>query len=168
MARPLCQCWRVAQLAQRHAPRLLAADGHIATQRSCVVLSIIATSGAGLAAQRGSQRPAIAIPSSWHCPGTRDMSLETKRCRHVAVAMPIAAIGLIVTMDSCQQCPQPQQPDVAYHRTLVDSAAHSLGPTIWGFHKSQILGDLRRNDGRWNTWTSQQRVNQTIVEGGCG
>ena len=60
--------------------------GHIASQRFCVVLSIMGTSGAGLVAQRGSQRPRNGHPLSWHRLGPRDMPLEAKRSRHVAVA----------------------------------------------------------------------------------
>jgi hypothetical protein len=70
--------------------------GHIASQRFCVVLSIMETSGAGLVAQRGSQRPAMAIPSSWHRLGPRDMSFEAKRFRHVAVAIPELRISRVI------------------------------------------------------------------------
>jgi hypothetical protein len=41
-------------------------------------LSIMGTSGAGLVAQRGSQRPAMAIPLSWHRLDPGDMPLESK------------------------------------------------------------------------------------------
>jgi hypothetical protein len=37
-----------------------------------------------------------------------------------------------------------------------------------GVPQDQIPVDLQRNDGRWNTWTSQQRTNQTILGGACG
>jgi hypothetical protein len=56
---------------------------------------------------------------SLHRLGPRDMPVKLKRCRHVAVAIPIVAIGGVVAMGSCQQSPQPQQPDVAYHQTLI-------------------------------------------------
>jgi hypothetical protein len=67
--------------------------GHIASQRFCVVLSIMGTGGAGLVAQRGSQRPAMAIPLSWHRLGPGDMPLEAKGSRHVAVAIPQVRIS---------------------------------------------------------------------------
>ena len=62
--------------------------GHIASQRFCVVLSIMGTSVAGSVARRGSQRPAMAIQSSWHCLGPSDVPLVAKRSRQVAVAIP--------------------------------------------------------------------------------
>ena len=40
-------------------------------------------------------------------------------CRHLAVAIPIVAVGVLVTTSPCQQCAQPQQPDFAYHQSLV-------------------------------------------------
>ena len=58
-------------------------------------------------------------PPSWHRLGPRDMSFVAKRSRHVAVAVPIVAIGGVVAMGSCQQCAQPQQPDVAHHQTVI-------------------------------------------------
>jgi hypothetical protein len=93
--------------------------GHIASQQFCVVLSIWGTSGAGLVAQRGSQRPAMAIPLSWHRLGPGDMPLEAKGSRHVAVATAVVAIGGVVAMGSYQQCAQPQQPNLAHHQTLI-------------------------------------------------
>jgi hypothetical protein len=79
--------------------------GHIASQRFCFVLSIWGgTSGAGLVAQRGSQRPAMAIPPSWHCLGPGDMPFEAKRFRIVAVAIPIIAIGGVVAMAATRAC----------------------------------------------------------------
>jgi hypothetical protein len=71
------------------------------------------TSGAGLVAQRGSQRPAMAIPLSWHRLGPRDMSLEAKRSRHVAVAIPEVRISCGIAVSPRQESPQPQQPDLA-------------------------------------------------------
>src|SRR5271166_4443805 len=54
----------------------------------CRVEHLWGTSGAGLVAQRGSQRPAMAILLSWHRLGPRDMPLEAERFRHVAVVIP--------------------------------------------------------------------------------
>jgi hypothetical protein len=48
----------------------------------------------------------------------RDMPLEAKRFRHVAVAISEVAVGGFVTTCPRQQCSQPQQPDVAYHQTF--------------------------------------------------
>ena len=70
------------------------------------------TSGAGLVAQRGSQRPAMAIPPSWHCLGPGDMSLEAKRFRHVAVAIPEVRVSGGIAVRPRQESPQPQQPDL--------------------------------------------------------
>jgi hypothetical protein len=92
--------------------------GHIASQRFCVVLSILGTSGAGLVAQHGSQRPAMAIPSSRHRLGPRDMSLEAKRSRHVAVAIPEIRISRVIAVRLRQKSPQPQQPNLSYRQTL--------------------------------------------------
>jgi hypothetical protein len=47
------------------------------------------------------------------------MPLEAKRFRHVAVAIPVFTIAGLVTVGTGQQRAQPQQPDVAYHQTLV-------------------------------------------------
>ena len=65
--------------------------------------------GAGLVVQRGSQRPAMAIPLSWHCLGPRDMSLVAKRFRHVAVAIPEVRVSRVITASLRQESPQPQQ-----------------------------------------------------------
>ena|ERR1700682_5243475 len=64
---------------------------------------------------RGSEDP----PPSRHRLAPGDMSLEAKRCRHGAVAVPIVAVGVLVTVSLGQQRPEPQQPDVTYHQTLV-------------------------------------------------
>jgi hypothetical protein len=79
--------------------------GHIASQRFRVVLSIRATSGAGLVAQRGSQRPAMAIPLSLHFLAPGDMPLVAKCFRHVAVAIPIVSIGGVVAVSPRQESP---------------------------------------------------------------
>jgi len=72
--------------------------GHIASQRFCVVLSINGTSGAGLVAQRGSQRPAMAIPLSRHFLAPGDMPFEAKGFRHVAVAIPEVCVSSVVAV----------------------------------------------------------------------
>jgi hypothetical protein len=36
-------------------------------------------------------------PPSWHCLGPGNMPLKAKRCRHVAVAIPIVSVGGLVT-----------------------------------------------------------------------
>ena len=58
-------------------------------------------------------------PASRHFRCPRDMPLEAKRFRHVAVAIPVFAIAGIVTVSPRQQSLQPQQPDLAYHQTLI-------------------------------------------------
>jgi hypothetical protein len=48
-----------------------------------------------------------------------DISLEVKRSRHVAVAIPIVAIAGIVTLSPRQKSTEPQQPDLAQSETIV-------------------------------------------------
>jgi hypothetical protein len=47
------------------------------------------------------------------------MPVEAKRFRHVAVAIPVVAIAGIVTVSPRQKSAEPQQPDLAYHQTLI-------------------------------------------------
>jgi hypothetical protein len=47
------------------------------------------------------------------------MTLVAERYRHVAVVIPVFAIAGIVTASPRQQSVQPQQPDLAYHQTLI-------------------------------------------------
>ena len=47
------------------------------------------------------------------------MPLVAKRFRHVAVAIPEVRVSLGIAVSRRQQCPQPQQPDVTYHQTLI-------------------------------------------------
>ena len=54
-----------------------------------------------------------------HRLGPGDMSLEAKRFRHVAIAIPEVRVSRGIVASPCQQSPQPQQPDVAYHQTLI-------------------------------------------------
>ena len=58
-------------------------------------------------------------PWSWHRFGPCDMPFEAKRFRHVAVAIPQVHVGRAIAVSARQQSPQPQQPDVAYHQTLI-------------------------------------------------
>jgi hypothetical protein len=58
-------------------------------------------------------------PLSWHSLGPRDMPLVAKRFRRVAVAIPEVRVSCGIAVRPRQQSPQPQQPDVAYHQTLV-------------------------------------------------
>jgi hypothetical protein len=46
------------------------------------------------------------------------MPLEAKRFRHVAVAIPQVVVAGLLTAGACQQCPQPQQPDITYHQSV--------------------------------------------------
>ena len=62
-------------------------------------------------------------PSSWRRLGPRDMPLEAKRSRHVAVAIPVVAVASLVTVNPRQQSPQPQQPDVAQSEAELDHVA---------------------------------------------
>jgi hypothetical protein len=64
-------------------------------------------------------RAITCLPPSWHRLGPVHVPLEAKRCRHVAVAIPIVAIGDLIAFRPCQQRAQPQQPDVAQNQTLV-------------------------------------------------
>jgi predicted DNA-binding transcriptional regulator AlpA len=45
---------------------------------------------------------------SWHRLGPLHVPFEAQGCRHVAVAIPIAAIGGLITVRSRQLSPQPQ------------------------------------------------------------
>jgi hypothetical protein len=47
------------------------------------------------------------------------MPFVAKRFRHVAVAIPEVRVRCGIALSPRQQCPQPQQPDVAYHQTLI-------------------------------------------------
>jgi hypothetical protein len=58
-------------------------------------------------------------PPSWHRLGPRDMPFETKGSRHVAVAIPEVPVSCGIAVSLRQESPQPQQPDVAYHQTLI-------------------------------------------------
>ena len=74
--------------------------------------------------------------ASRHCLCPRDMSFEAKRFRHVAVAVTIVAIGGVVAMCSCQQRTKPQQPDLAYHQTLIRWRVRQPGDRCLGFDHS--------------------------------
>jgi hypothetical protein len=58
-------------------------------------------------------------PWSRHRLGPSDMSFEAKRFRHVAVAIREVCISRGIAVSPRQESPQPQQPDVAYHQTLI-------------------------------------------------
>ncbi len=47
------------------------------------------------------------------------MPLEAKRFRHVAVAIPQVLVSPGIAVRPRHQSPQPQQPDLAYHQTVV-------------------------------------------------
>src|ERR1700756_4266904 len=57
--------------------------------------------------------------TSWHRLSPRDMSFEAKRFRHVAVAVPEVRVSRAIAASPRQESPQPQQPDLAYHQTLI-------------------------------------------------
>ena len=107
--------------------------GHIAPQRFCIVLSIMATSGAGLVAQRGSQRPAMAIPLSWHCLGPRDMPFVAKRSRHVAVAIP----GIRDSGHRHRE-PAPAEPAAATARPRASPDPHRLAQPPTGRSRPRL------------------------------
>ena len=52
-----------------------------------------------------------------HGLGPCDMPFEAKPFRQVAVAIVKVAVGGLVAVSPRHQCPQPQQPDVACHKT---------------------------------------------------
>ena len=56
---------------------------------------------------------------SRHRLGPRDMPLEAKCSRHVAVAIPEVRVSRGIAMSPRQESPQPQQPDLAYHQSFV-------------------------------------------------
>ena len=60
----------------------------------------------------------IQLPSR-HRLGPRHMPFEAKCFRHVAVAIPQVHISHGITVSLREQSPQPQQPDVAHHQTLI-------------------------------------------------
>ena len=64
----------------------------------------------------------VELPPSCHRLGPRDMALEAKRSRHVAVAIPVFAIAGIVTVSPSQKSTESQQPDVEHHETLTAGA----------------------------------------------
>ena len=68
---------------------------------------------------RGSTGGSHNAPPSWHRLGPLHVPLEAKLCGHRAVAIPIVAVGGLIAVGPRQQRAQPQQPDVAYHQTLV-------------------------------------------------
>ena len=59
------------------------------------------------------------LPGQHHRLGPRDVPLEAKRCRHVAVAIPQVRVSRGIAVSPRQQSAQPQQPDVAHHQTLI-------------------------------------------------
>ena len=50
-------------------------------------------------------------PPSEHRLGPLHVPLEAQQCRHRAVAIPIVAVGILVTTCPRKQCAHPQQPD---------------------------------------------------------
>jgi hypothetical protein len=54
-----------------------------------------------------------------HRVGPSDMPFKLRRFRHVAVAIPIVAMGGLVAVSPRQQSPQPQQPNLTYHQTVI-------------------------------------------------
>jgi hypothetical protein len=47
------------------------------------------------------------------------MPFVAKRFRHVAVAIPELRISRVITVSPREQSPQPQQPNLSYHQTLI-------------------------------------------------
>jgi hypothetical protein len=47
------------------------------------------------------------------------MAIELKGFRHVAVAVPIRAVGGLVSASTGQKSVQSQQADLAYHQTVI-------------------------------------------------
>jgi hypothetical protein len=76
------------------------------------------------------------------------MSLEAKRSRHVAVAIPKVRVRRGIAVRLRQQSPQSQQPDVTYHQTLIgrpdthhlcdDSVEVSLAADARGMSPAQL------------------------------
>jgi hypothetical protein len=56
---------------------------------------------------------------SWQSLSPGDMAVQLKRFRQVAVAIPEVRISGGIAVRPRQKSPQPQQPDVAYHQTLI-------------------------------------------------
>ena len=71
--------------------------------------------------------------SSWHRLGPSDMPLEAKRSRHVAVAIPEIRVRRGIAVSPRQESPQPQQPDLAYHQTLIGWRFRQPGDRGLGF-----------------------------------
>ena len=47
------------------------------------------------------------------------MPLETERCRHGAVAIPIVAVTSLVSVGTGQQRPRPKQPNLPYRQATI-------------------------------------------------
>src|ERR1700682_4117262 len=54
-----------------------------------------------------------------HRLGPVDVAFEAKRCRHRTIAPHQVPVGHVVAAGPRQQSSEPQQPDVAYHQTLI-------------------------------------------------
>src|ERR1700749_2813677 len=131
----------------------------------------MATSGAGLLAQQGSQRPPMAIPSSLHWVGPLDMSFEAKRSRRVAVAIPQVRVSGRIAVSPRQESLQPQQPDVAYHQTLIGWRSRQALDRGLGFgHVTvgpAVQQCLHQNTRRWNAPHQQLSLAEQMVDGGA-
>src|ERR1700722_9441997 len=108
---------------------------------------------------------------SRHGLGPVDMALELKRYRHVAVAIPEFGVSRGITVSPRQQSPQPQQPDVAYHQTLVGWRGRQPVDGGLGFgHVTvgpAVEQCLHQNTRRWNAPPQQLSLAEQIVGGGA-
>src|ERR1700756_4681017 len=76
--------------------------------------------------------------TSWHRLSPRDMSFEAKRFRHVGVALPEGGGRRAFAATPRQDAPAPQQPDLAYHQTLI--GWRGRGPLDGGLGFGPVTG----------------------------
>jgi hypothetical protein len=80
------------------------------------------------------------------------MSLEAKRFRHVAIAIPVFAIAGIVTVSPRQKSTESQQPDVAHSATVVGRRCRSARQSLADLGQELVsvtrLGQWRSGCGK--------------------
>src|SRR5580693_3711685 len=110
-------------------------------------------------------------PPSWHRLGPRDMSFEAKRSRHIAVAVPELRVSRGIAVCPCQQRPQPQQPDLAYHQTLIGWRGRQPLDRGFGFGYvtvgAAVEQRFHQNTRRWNAPQQQSSCAEQMVDGGA-
>src|SRR4029079_8158351 len=110
-------------------------------------------------------------PSSWHRLGPLHLPLVAQRCRHCAVAVPIVAVGILVSTCPRQQCPQPQQRDFSYNQLIVGPCVGQPGKRRLGFGHITIVAAVQKcldqYSGRRNAPRQQLSLTGQMVDGGA-